>query len=148
MIRKLPATSAIGPVLATLAILGSAPMAIWSFTMFLLSVSGRLEFQFASAAGPWGLLVLTFLGSLAFRRAITVLRGIPSWNGKSSRVVRGMLLVGVVAITQLPLTLSRDQFYMPALTGPLMMILIGGLATVLGGAVLTLAGREESTPGA
>ena len=130
MIRKLPAASAIGPVLATLTVLGSAPVAIWSLTMFLLSMTGSMEFQFAGGTGPWGLLVMTFLGGLAFRRAIAVLRAIPGWDGKSSRVVRGMLLVGVVAITQLPLTMSRDQFYLPALTGPLMMILIGGLATV------------------
>ena len=148
MTGKLPSASALGPVLATLTVLGSAPVAIWALTMLLLSLMGSMEFQFAGGLGPSGLLVMTVLGILAFRRAIAVLRGIPGWEGKSSRAVRGMLLVGVVAITQLPLTLSRDQFYLPLLTGPLMMIILGGLATVLGGAVLTMAGRGETNPGA
>lgn len=85
---RLPAVSAIGPVLATFTILGAGPLTIWSAVVFLISVTGAVDMRFGRGTGAWGLLVFTFLGGLAFRRAVAVLRGIPGWGDKRSRVVR------------------------------------------------------------
>jgi hypothetical protein len=143
MTSRIPASSAFGPTSATLLLLAAGPLTIWSLVMFLLCVTGEVDLGFASSkAGPFGLLVFSFMGALACRRAINVLRARPGGAARQSRIARAVMLIGIVAVAQVPVTMWANQSFNDTLSGPILLLLIGGLAAAMGGGIASLWQRR------
>ncbi len=143
MTSRLPASSAFGPTSATLLLLAAGPLTIWSMVMFLMAISGEVDLGFSSKAGPLGLLVFSFMGALACRRAINVLRTRPGGAARQSRIARAVMLIGIVAVAQAPVTMWTNQSLGDTMSGPVLLLLIGGGVTAIGGGVASLLHRRK-----
>ena len=136
-------TTAFGPVSATLVLLAAGPLTIWSLVMFLMLVTGAVNAGFAGPASYLGLLVFSFLGALACRRAINVLRTQQGGVGKRSRWARAVMLTGIVAVAQVPVTMFSNESFGDALNGPVKLMLLGGMAAAIGGGLFNLMHRRQ-----
>src|SRR5262245_42678936 len=108
--------STFGPASAALILLIAGPLTIWSFVMFLLLLTGAADIGLIGMEGYLGLLALTALGALACRRSIIVLRKRGGKN-KRSRVSRAVMLLGIVALAQVPVTMWRNESYSDMFNG-------------------------------
>jgi hypothetical protein len=136
------ASTVFRPASATLILLAAGPLTIWSTVMFLMLLTGVDTGQHGGAAVYVGLLVFSFLGALACRRAINVLRSHPGGDDRRSRRSRAVMLFGIVAVAQLPVTIWNNQSFGDTLSGPVLLILIGGLLTAVGGGVAGVLRRR------
>ena len=141
MTSKLPSSSAFSPLSATLVLLAAGPITTWSVVMLLMLIAGVVEIG-GGFKTYLGLLVFSFLGALACRRAVTVLRTSPGGSHKSSRGARALMLVGIVALAQLPIMILTNDTYRDTLKGPVLLIVVGGLMMAIVGALLSLRRRE------
>ncbi len=142
MTIRLPVcSSAFGPVSATVVLLAAGPLAIWSLVMFLMLLSGVVDLGLPGVTSYLALLVVSLLGALACRRAINVLRSRQGGAERRSRAARALMLVGIVAVSQVPVTMWANQSMEDTLHGPMLFMLVGGLIAALSGAVVNLLPR-------